>query len=56
MNTTDKVNDILSEKYESLVVYDTEKEKEIATITHDCVTTANSNVEVRLNPNKHTDT
>ena len=43
-------NNILSEKYEKLSVFDEKSKKEIAVITADMITTANENIVVKLSP------
>ena len=41
---------VLSEFYERLVVYDASTKKELVVVTHDNVTIASSDIEVRLKP------
>lgn len=43
-------NNVLSEKYESLIVFDEKSKKEIAVVTADMITTANENIVVKLLP------
>ena len=47
---TQSSNNILSEKYEKLIVFDEKSQKEIAVVTADMVTTANENIVVKLLP------
>jgi len=43
-------NNVLSEKYEKLIVFDEKNQKEIAVITADMITIADESVVVRLLP------
>ena len=43
-------NNVLSEKYERLIVFDEKSKKEIAVVTADMITTANENIVVKLLP------
>lgn len=43
-------NNVLSEKYERLIVFDEKSKKEIAVVTANMITTANENIVVKLLP------
>lgn len=46
-----ELSKVLSEEYTKIVIIDLETGKEIAVITNDLITTAETNIAVKLTPN-----